>query len=57
MLRQAAARFADAGCRDAQVITQGENSSVTRVYERGGYRIVNVTNVYHLWLATVDVSN
>jgi dTDP-4-amino-4,6-dideoxy-D-galactose acyltransferase len=37
------------GWNTAQVVTQGENVAACRLYERCGYRIEQIRNVYHFW--------
>ncbi len=38
------------GLRYGQVVTQGENAAACRLYERCGYRVEKVENVYHFWI-------
>jgi dTDP-4-amino-4,6-dideoxy-D-galactose acyltransferase len=40
------------GFTTAQVVTQGENVSACRFYEKCGYRIDKIENVYHFWSQT-----
>ncbi len=49
LLERSAAWFADRDCTDASVVTQGDNLAALRLYERAGYHIADVTNVYHFW--------
>jgi len=37
-------------CRHATVVTQGDNASALRVYDRAGYRVMTQESVFHLWL-------
>lgn len=39
----------DAGYKQAQVVTQGENEAACRLYEKAGYRLDKVENIYHFW--------
>lgn len=34
----------------AQVVTQGENLSACRLYEKCGYHVDKVENIYHFWM-------
>lgn len=38
------------GLKLAQVVTQGENAAACRLYEKCGYRIGKIENVYHFWI-------
>lgn len=38
------------GFTSAQVVTQGENISACRFYEKCGYRVDKVENIYHFWI-------
>lgn len=40
------------GWGSAQVVTQGENVAACRLYEKCGYRIEQVRNVYHFWIGS-----
>jgi dTDP-4-amino-4,6-dideoxy-D-galactose acyltransferase len=42
--------FAGAGCREARVVTQGENSAALSAYRRAGFDQIRLTDVYHLWI-------
>jgi ribosomal protein S18 acetylase RimI-like enzyme len=35
--------------RVVTVVTQGDNQPACRLYERAGYRILNVKHIYHFW--------
>lgn len=37
------------GFEAAQVVTQGENLSACRLYEKCGYRVDKVEHIYHFW--------
>lgn len=52
LLARGAAWFTQRGCGSASVVTQGDNLGAQRVYERAGYAIADVTNVYHLWMSS-----
>lgn len=39
----------DNGFDEAQVVTQGENEAACRLYEKAGYRVNKVENIYHFW--------
>ena len=50
-LTRAAQKWAVArGCRYAQVVTQGNNLSACKLYEKCGYRIDSIVNFYHFWI-------
>lgn len=38
------------GYSTAQVVTQGDNLPACRFYEKCGYRVDKVENIYHLWV-------
>jgi dTDP-4-amino-4,6-dideoxy-D-galactose acyltransferase len=38
------------GYSAAQVVTQGDNLPACRFYEKCGYRVDKVENIYHLWI-------
>ena len=40
----------DRGYAVAQVVTQGANAGACRFYEKCGYRIDRVENIYHFWM-------
>jgi dTDP-4-amino-4,6-dideoxy-D-galactose acyltransferase len=40
------------GWDSAQVVTQGENVAACRLYERCGYRIEQIRNVFHFWIGS-----
>ena len=42
--------FAAKGCAVARVATQGENAIARRVYERAGFRLERLVNVFHFWI-------
>ena len=50
LLERASSWFVAQGCTTASVVTQGDNLPARRIYERTGYSVAEVTNVYHLWL-------
>lgn len=52
LLDRGSAWFSEQGCTTASVVTQGDNLAAQRLYERAGYAIAEVTDVYHLWLAS-----
>lgn len=52
LLDRGSAWFSEQGCTTASVVTQGDNLAAQRLYERAGYDIIEVTDVYHLWLAS-----
>lgn len=37
------------GFKIAQVVTQGENLAACRLYEKWGYQVDSVRNIYHFW--------
>lgn len=48
---QAAQKWAlNNGFSAAQVVTQGDNLAACRLYEKCGYRIDKVENLYHFWV-------
>ena len=50
-LMQAAHHWArERGLADAQVVTQGDNRSARRLYEKCGYTVERVEHYYHFWL-------
>lgn len=42
--------FADHGCREWHVVTQGDNTPACRLYEKCGCSVAGVTFFYHFWL-------
>ena len=42
--------FADHGCREWRVVTQGDNTPACRLYEKCGCSVMDVTFFYHFWL-------
>jgi ribosomal protein S18 acetylase RimI-like enzyme len=51
LLERGSAWFTGRGCNSVSVVTQGDNIAALRVYERAGYVIADVSDVYHLWLS------
>lgn len=52
LLDRGSAWFSGQGCTTASVVTQGDNLGAKRLYQRAGYDIAEVTDVYHLWPAS-----
>ena len=50
LVMAAHAWFFKKGYRTVQVVTQGSNIPACRFYEKCGYRVEKVENVYHFWL-------
>jgi ribosomal protein S18 acetylase RimI-like enzyme len=42
--------FAEHGCREWRVVTQGDNTPACRLYEKCGCSVAGVTFFFHFWL-------
>jgi ribosomal protein S18 acetylase RimI-like enzyme len=49
LIRSGLQHFADAGCREVSVVTQGRNVSAQRAYQRAGFRTVRTQLWFHWW--------
>lgn len=49
LVEKAAEYFKDSGCDTCTVVTQGENISAVRLYERTGFSISTIELWYHKW--------
>lgn len=38
------------GYGSAQVVTQGENLAACKLYEKCGYHVDKIENIYHFWM-------
>lgn len=50
LLRAAFQQFSQWGCSEVQVSTQHRNRLACRFYEKNGFLLRNIENVYHFWL-------
>ncbi len=50
LLRAACQQFYQWGCSQVQVSTQHRNRLACRFYEKNGFLLHNIENVYHFWL-------
>lgn len=50
LMAETVRRAAAAGFAELQVVTQGENPSACRFYEKCGFVLVHEVHIYHLWL-------
>jgi dTDP-4-amino-4,6-dideoxy-D-galactose acyltransferase len=50
LLADAMRWFAANGCADVRVATQGENQAARAAYERAGFRLQRLVNVFHFWI-------
>ena len=49
LLSRALSWFVAAGCCSASVVTQGDNEGARRIYQKGGYRLSQMSHFYHFW--------
>jgi dTDP-4-amino-4,6-dideoxy-D-galactose acyltransferase len=50
LMRAARERFVAGGCRQSQVVTQGQNLAACRLYAKYGYTVSKIEYCYHFWL-------
>ena len=50
LMHRAAIGLQDLGCQVVEVVTQGRNPRAVRFYERCGFRVRDVSLVYHGWV-------
>ena len=50
LMRQAAVGLRNFGCQMVEVVTQGRNPRAVKFYERCGFRVRDVSLVYHRWM-------
>ncbi|WP_339137797.1 MAG: GNAT family N-acetyltransferase [Candidatus Electrothrix sp. GW3-4] len=50
LLNAAEFYLAKAGCDEITIVTQDCNKPACRLYEKKGYKIKKIENVYHMWL-------
>jgi len=50
LLNKAISHYGDEGVFSIKVVTQKANHLACRFYEKNGFEVCNVTNVYHVWI-------
>ncbi len=50
LINAAFAYFVDKNLHEVEVVTQKSNKSACAFYESVGFKVKNITNVYHLWI-------